>query len=444
MKSLKFLAASLLALAVAGTASATQIQMTGSTAIRGAAYAGIVRTLAAEGTVYVTSCDPNFNNKKPDGAQQATFVAVSAGAIVDSVQCCLSGSVGGIGYVVGGDNVQPSITSVGDPTKAWITVPAVGTITTNWPSVTVTAGGAYTYTGGTIAVNGVAGNLGQTANVALANFDPAGPASICMSDSYQNSTAYNSHSWGVTLNDTQEGTVVFTFAKGAQHPGISSTIYGHLTNLTAQNFRALVNKGYLDLSQITGNAGDAGVDVVLVGRNSDSGTRLGVFAETGVGPTTTGAKQYIPLDPNGVDASQSNSTLTIKSWQLLASNQDGYDSGAFVKQTLNDTIVAGSVGPSGTNPFIEVAYVSAGDLGGVGLTYNGVSMSAANVIGGTYTLWTTEHFLYDPTVITGSALTLANNIKANITATNSNAAYVNQGGLACARVTVEGTTVLHN
>jgi hypothetical protein len=65
------------------------------------------------------------------------------------------------------------------------------------------------------------------------------------------------------------------------------------------------------------------------------------------------------------------------------------------------------------------------------------------VISGTYTLWTIEHFFYDPAFIAGADLALVNNIKGNVTATNSNSAYVNQGGLACHRqFAVEGSTVL--
>jgi hypothetical protein len=447
MKSLKLLSAGLLALAVVASASASQIKITGSTAIRKALYAGIVRTLSADGTVYVTSCDPLFNNKTPDGAQQAVFVSVSGGAIVNSVQTCLSGSVGGIGYVVTAGNVQSSITAVGNPDKAWMTVPAVATITANWPTVTVNAGGTFTYAGGTVTLNGAAGNRGQTVNVDASFFDAAATASVCMSDSLQDSTSYDSVSWGNALSDTQEGTVTFTLVKGQKHPSFaaSGSPYEDLTNISAQNFQALVSKGHIDLSQITGKVADAGVDVVLVGRNSDSGTRLGVFAETGVGPVTTGAAQYYPLNAGGTDAS-TGSGSAIASWTPVASDQDGYDSGAFVKQSCLDTIAAGAHGPSGASTFIEVAYVSMGDLpaASLQLTYNGVLASQANVIGGTYTLWTTEHFLYDTTAIAGADLAVVNNIKGNVTATNSNANYVNQGGLLCSRTGVEGSTVIHN
>ena len=68
--------------------------------------------------------------------------------------------------------------------------------------------------------------------------------------------------------------------------------------------------------------------------------------------------------------------------------------------------------------------------------------SQAAVISGTYTLWTTEHLLVDGTTIVGADLALINNIGGQITATNSNGVYVNQGGLACHRAGVEGSTVL--
>jgi len=455
MKLVKTIAVGALALALASVASATSIKITGSTAIRKALYASIVRSLATGGhTVRTVSCDPNFNNKTPDGAQQAVFINDAN----DSVVACLTGSVGGLGYVIGGDPVTTGVLSGGDVNKAWLTVPSYASISTGaliWPTVSVNAGGTFTYgtaTGASVNVNSVAGNLGQTTTLPAFGsvgtpFSAPSSASITMTDSFQNSTIYNSVDFGIALNDTQTGTVSFAFCKGAAHPSVGAS-YGHLTNITAQNMQALVNKGYIDLSQITGDTvNDSGIDVVLVGRNSDSGTRLGVFAETGVGPVTTGANQYIALDKNGVDVSLSTSTGKVDHFALVASDQDGYDSGAFVKATLAAAVESPALpstkGPGG-HPFIEVGYVSAGDLGGTQLTYNGVALTQGNVINGTYTLWTTEHFMYDASAVTGADLTLATLIKGNITATNSNGLYVNQGGLSCSRATVEGSTVTHN
>ena len=340
--------------------------------------------------------------------------------------------------------MQSSITLVGDPTKAWIKVSAVGTITSTWPSVSVDAAGNFTYTGGTIAAHGATGNLGQTSELTAGSptFDPADTAHVCMADTYQDSSLYDSTDWGVSLTDKLEGTVTFAFCKGAAHPSLPAGAFAALTSISNQNMQALAQKGFISLQQITGNPAFANVDVVLVGRNSDSGTRFGVFSETGVGPGSTGAKQYIPLDAGGVDASQSGHT-TIKSWSLLASDQDGYDSGAFVKQTLNDTIDPTSVGPGGAgHTFIEVGYVGAGDLGGTTLQYNGVTMNQANVIKGSYTLWTTEHFLVDQPSLAPAQLALANAVKNNITASNSNGSYVDQGALNCHRSGFEGSTVL--
>lgn len=451
MKFTKTLAVGALALALASVASATNVKITGSTAIRKAVYAGIVRTLAAGGhNVRAISADPNFNNKTVDGAQQATFVN-DAG---DSVQACLSGSVGGVGYVIGGDNVSTAIaTNGGDVNRAWLTVVPYGNTAASlkWVNVVVDAAGNFTYTstGSTVSNNGALGNLVVTTESALpafgqANtpFDAPATASVTSSDSFQNSTIFNSVDFGVTLTDINIGTVSFTFAKGAQHPSVTATQYGHLTNINSQNFQALVNKGFIDLSQITGIAGDAGIDVVLVGRNSDSGTRLGVFAETGVGPVTTGAKQYIPLDASNVDVSISTAG-NITHFQQVASDQDGYDSGAFVKATLTKAISAGAVSPGG-HPFIQVSYVSAGDTAGTELAFNGALLTQTNVIEGAYTLWTTEHVLYDPAFITGAAQTIVTNIAANTIATNSNTRYANVGGLHVARTAAEGSTVLHN
>jgi hypothetical protein len=452
MKLLKIISASALAMTVAGSAFATNVQVTGSTAIRKAFYSGIITTLTNEAggshVVRVASCDPNFNNKTPDGAQQATFI----NDIGDSVQACLSGSVGGIGYVVDSADLQVATSVVangGDVSRAWIAVPATyaAAVAANWPTVTP----AFVYGAG-LTNNGAVGNLGLESSLpafgsAGTPFSAPSSASICMSDSFQNSSIYDSGDWGLTLSDTIEGTVTFEFCKGAQANNVTAAQYADLKNISSQNFQALANKGIIDLYQITGVATDTGVDVILVGRNDDSGTRLGVFAETGIGSTENSAKQYIPLDINGVDASQTSSTLQIKSWAIApgTAGLSGYDSGAFVKQTLNDTIVAGAVSPNG-RPFIEVGYVSAGDQGGTPLTYNGVAMTQANVIEGTYTLWTTEHLMYDPTpgALSAAQLAFVNSLKTQITATVSNGNYVNIGGLNCSRTLAEGSTVLHN
>ena len=461
MKSLKVISASLLALAIAGSAFAanTNLKMTGSTALRKATYAAIVRTLSAGGhTVRVVSCDPNFNNKAPDGAQQAVFVNDAD----DSVQMCLSGSVGGIETVVTGSDAATAIVTLGgDTSRAWLTAKSYASISSGaviWPTVTVNAAGAFTYgaaTGASVNVNSVAGNLGQQSSLAAYGsagtpFDANSTCSAGASDSFQNSTAFDSVTWGSTLTDTPIGTIAFAFCKGAQHPSVSAASYGRLTNISTQNAQALANKGYVDLAVITGNSADAGIDVVLVGRNSDSGTRLGVFAETAIGAVTAGASQYYPVDANGADASQSTSLLTNHHFVPVANNQSGYDSGAFVKQTLTNPIAAsGAYGPGGTtsgagvHPFIEVAYVGAGDLAGVTLTYNGVALSQANIISGTYTLWTTGHILYDPAAIpVGAVRTMITSIASNITASNSNGNYVNVGGLNCHRTGTEGSTVL--
>jgi hypothetical protein len=337
----------------------------------------------------------------------------------------------------------------GDVSRAWIAVPATyaAAVAANWPTVTP----AFVYGAG-LTNNGAVGNLGLESSLpafgsAGTPFSAPSSASVCMSDSFQNSSPYDSGTWGVTLKDIIEGTVTFEFCKGAQASNVAAASYGRLTNITAQNMQALAAKGIIDLYQITGNSSDTGIDVILVGRNDDSGTRLGVFFECGLGGGEASAKQYVPLDANGVDASQTSSLLSIKSWVVApgTAGLSGYDSGAFVKQTLADTIVAGAVSPNG-RPFIEVAYVSAGDQGGTPLAYNGVAMSGANVIEGTYTLWTTEHLMYDqtPGVLSAAQLAFVNSLSTSITATNSNGNYVNIGGLNCARTQAEGSTVLHN
>jgi len=398
MKTMKFLTAGLLALAVAGSALAdTTLKITGSTAYRKALYAGVVDTLSANGTVNVAW----YGNAALTSANQVIFMAGTSPNKV-TIQCCMAGSVGGVNWVANALDVATDKDRVGTAT-AWLD----STNTTNTVTVN-TSTGALTVTGSGVLTSPV--------------WAAAAPAGITMSDSFQDSTQFNSTDY-TALNEQGSaiGIVEFVFAKGKEYVNVTaanSTAYGRFTNMTALGFRTLASSGYAPLALFTGNSADANIDVVLVGRDSDSGTRLGTFYETAYGTDQTAATQYRAYDGaggTGNDVGTVTGAGAIKSLaQALNSgdsagsaNYAGYSSGGNVKAVLNANgdATSGVLSPRG-RPAILVGYLGTGDLvsaGGQILSYNGVALYTPGTTTqvpalteyGQYTFWTEEHMYWN-------------------------------------------------
>lgn len=370
MKLIKLLAVGAIAAASLSVASATTVRVTGSTAYRKALYAAIVNQLGS-------STKAAYIGTVLNGANQATF---SNGT--DAVQACMAGSVGGINWVVNGVNVATSIG--GDTTKAWITVASAN------------SGAAATLSGGQAT--------GGTAyTTATASFDAAGIADFTMSDSLQDSSPYSSTATGVTLVQAagdSVGVVPFVFAKGKADniPAASNTAFN---NVSFTQFQVLASAGNLPLSFFTGISTDTAYRVALVGRDNDSGTRLGTAYETAFGDVNTAIKQYKAQDAANNDVGLAAGTID----HLVASfGTAGYASGGQVKQVLNDSLAAGA--KIANKPFIMLGYVGTGDVPSAAsqiLTYNGVVESTSSVQYGQYTFWTYEQAYYLPTLDAGKS-----------------------------------------
>ena len=414
MKMLKTVILGATALATVGAMNAETVRITGSTAFRKATLAAIVDQLSTGGKTvragYVAS------KTGLNGANQATFTNGT-----DTVQCCFAGSVGGVDWVLNQSNVRTGVTSADLDTRAWIAVPA------NYATAWATASTALAATDGTY--------IGTNSGVALSTFTAAGPATITMSDSFQSSTPFYYDAGFADMQGKDVGVVTFIVAKGLEQPGLPSGSYARLTNITGLQFQALASAGFLPLSFFTGDTtNDSSVNVVLVGRDADSGTRLCSFAEAGYGSVNTPAKQYRAFDASSNDVGTVSTAGAIKTLTLVGGT-DGYSSGSMLKTVLGKAI--DSTATVGGNKFILVGYAGTNDTPGAAqqLTWNGCSFSAANVQQGAYSFWSAQHMYRLPTVsedvdglftvyTTDAAATIADSIATKIIST-----YATNAGL---------------
>ncbi len=435
MKFVKIIAAGALALAVSSAASAATIRITGSTAFRKALYAGIVDQLGS-GVVKAAFVGSAGGLA---GSNQAVFTNGT-----DTVYCCMAGSSGGLNWTSHGLTVATDKDRT-DPGSAWLLPSlAVATATLTSPSAGVTGGTPIT---------------SPTADDPAVYEAPAA-ANVTMADTAQNATQWSSLLGNPAL--TKVGTAVgiqqYVFAKGQQYDNVAAASYARFTNITPLAFQTLAANGVANLALFTGNASDTGIDVVLVGRDNDSGTRCVTNYETGNGTDQTTMTQYRAIAADGTtDVGTTGGSAVINSLvnaDLLSVGNpglNGYASGGFVKNALKatGTPTSGVLSPNG-NPAIIVAYVSTGDIPAVGqiLSYNGVQLYPSGVQApvlseqGQYSFWNPE-LMYQKG-ISGATLTLATNIATKI----RNGDVAASGGIqstlmACSRPG-EGAPIVHN
>jgi hypothetical protein len=416
MKAFKLFAAGLLAAALtASSFAAVNLHITGSTAFRKALYTSLVAQLGG-----TANCRVAFIGSANGllGSNQATFQNSATG---DTVYCCMAGSVGGVNWVA---NQIPAATSLTASTStAWISLTGNGTFTA--PSADLTTGGTP---------------------LSAPVYDAAQVADVTMSDSLQSSTPYN-YTGTKKLIDKSCGIVTFTFAKGTQDTtGITAAQYAAVSNMTPLAFQNLAASGYAPLSMFSGNEADDMVEVVLTGRDDDSGTRLAAFAETGLGTVQAGNVQFQAFNSSNVDVGGLSAPGAIDHLVQFPTSANGYSSGGKVKNVLKSSQV-GALDSDGV-AFVIVSYVGLGDTPGAAqqLNYNGVPYSAAATQAGTYTFWTKEHLMYRSdkiNAISSSNKTFADALPAVI---SSNAGVA--AGLTLASMNVdrsyEGGLITHN
>jgi len=259
-------------------------------------------------------------------------------------------------------------------------------------------------------------------------------------------------STGVAEVDNQVGVVTFVWAKGQQQSGLDTNAYNRFTNIDFRQAQVLLANGILPLSVFTSNTLDESIDVVLIGRDNDSGTRLATHAETLFGPVTTGSIQYQAYTSGNTNVGTGSGTLTIDHlWEAGKSatgsgstdDQAGYSSGGSVKKVLQSAIASTAVSPRGSSrKFIPVGYLGTGDSPGAGLhlTWEGTTYSTTDVIEGHYTFWTEQHLYYLDTLASAQQ-TLAGNIATQIITYAGAAGGIKDADMRCVRSGAEGSLV---
>lgn len=240
------------------------------------------------------------------------------------------------------------------------------------------------------------------------------------------------------------GVVCFRFVGSTGFPG---------TNMTPQLAQILYPIGKQALSQYTGLAADATKLVFAIGRNPDSGTRATAFAESGVG-VGAAVKQY-SLTENAGTATITGQTLfpyeLINGVSTGAIGNSGYSSGGTLRGFLTDTIPAAiyqapaSGGSATTTGAYYVTYLGTSDAAtvtagqvaprgnAVALNYNGVAYTAAAVQNGQYTFWGYEHIAYRAAAVGTLAETVALDLQTQVTGTNLNPNNVNLSDMVVGR-----------
>jgi hypothetical protein len=358
MKLAKFtLAAGILAVALAQTASAqVKIYITGSTAFRGPTNTQINALLSGSPTVAST-------NATLGSANAVTWTGGNIGGTPVTIKAAWTGSAAGVQSVAanGAGSIQVKFLQDG----------ATGTGNSDPNAVT---------------------NPNP-------NFELAVP-DVAMSDTFQATTPFNGTFNGVAyqaLTMEKVGVVTFKWAASNGFPtGQSMTdrlakyLYGSL--------------GYLPLAMWTGVNADQAKNVLAIGRNPGSGTRLTAFAETGYG-VTSAVKQWKPtFSGSGASKVATASVLwpveTILGVSTGVEGNSGEESGGTLKDYLNATLsTAGAYDPDSFGSFTGgyfIGYfgvsdangaINAANLPAVELKHNGVTFSQQAVIEGAYTFW---------------------------------------------------------
>jgi len=339
MNTYKAILAAALGLASVSLASATQyVYITGSTAARGAVVnalaAGVGQDATPSAVIYTGSAAST-------GSYQEFVTSIGGNATI--IKTAWSGSEAGILDV-----------SSSTQTELFLLDPSTGS---------VPASGAINPAPATPNANYYSA---QTVNAALADNSPLAS---------KNPTT--------TATFKLAGVVVpFVFVKnqGAGLTTLGESDYSAFSNLTSDQFKVLAAGGdYLGL--FTGNPADQATFVYLAGRDDNSGTRVNVLAETGVGVKTSLSQVIL-----------ANGVLTPAAY----TDEGQASSGTLAKSlidTTSPTVQTDSI--QGTSGFNVVSYLGVPDavtaeaapINAIQLTYNGVAYSATAVENGTYAFW---------------------------------------------------------
>jgi hypothetical protein len=398
------------ALALAASASAdVTVNITGATAFRAAALESIKAKYVASGVAFKFAHDQDSGGTKYNGATRAIFIGKFPGVTgTTTIRCSFSGSVEGIRAISGAaDAPQPTYYQ-----------PSLLT------STTAVVGGAE------LSNQGTTGAAAATSDIAFSDVNKA-------------ATPYSAYA--LQPSDAAAGVVVFTMLTNE-----GSTV----TNVTSQQFRALMSSGFAPLSLFTGNAADV-TKVFATGRNDGSGTRTAYLAETGAGITNL-VKQYVTIASTGSALTQiqlvpaggvnspplANQLVANAStvWGQDFAGNGGYSSGSTLRTDMGKTGASVTVlDDNGLDAFGGpiradlVTWLSLNDAvnargnGAIFCSYNGVKLSGiaasgstmsaddkAKVTNGAYTAWSYQQMYRRNDITSGDAVAVYDGVKSAI------------------------------
>jgi hypothetical protein len=394
------------------------VDITGATAFRAAALTAIKAKYDASGQPYQYSHDQAGGGTNYNGATRAIFKGTFQGLSgVTTIRTSFNGSVEGIRALV--DSPASDPTYYANIPGNFVTAAAVGGGETNKDTT----------------------NFAKTVE--------ASQSEIAFSDVSKAATPYASFS--LQPSDAACGVVVFTMIANEGSP---------ITNVTSQQFRALLTSGFQPRSIFTGNEADnpladaPGANagwVFATGRNDGSGTRTTYLAETGYGianpvkqyvtnNSTASALTEIQLVPAGGvnNPIRTGQSALNKStvWGNDIAGNGGYSSGSTLRTDLGKTGNSVTVlDETGADAFGEpvkadlVSWLSLNDAatarsgGAVVCAYNGVKLEGfssnstmstadrAKVTQGVYTAWGFQQLYRRNDITSGAVVTVYQGIK---------------------------------
>lgn len=251
-----------------------------------------------------------------------------------------------------------------------------------------------------------------------ANATISRPSDLAFSDTYQGTSLFNGSLGGTDYaslvghdgGDGIVGVVTFTWVASKDCP---------ITNVTSMAAQNILAGGNASVAIFTGNPAHETSGVYLIGRNSDSGTRLATFGECGFGANAA-PQQYRYNSSTDI---QLYPAETINGIPALKGNS-GYNSGGTVAGFMTNTLGAGTSlkvdGASSTfasNFLIGYSGISDANShtanGLKKLTYNGVDSTTNNIANGSYSFWTYVH-LYEHPNCSPLAVSVAGSIGATL------------------------------
>ena len=424
MKLTKYLAGfSALAFASAAYAD-VDVTITGATAFRAATLSAIKAKYDAASTVSYKYAHDGAATKLT-GATRAIFIGSFPGVTgTTTIRCCFTGSVEGVRALV-------PVTDPSPPTYYQSSL--LDTKTAGSPGVELAL--ALSSTQIADVTNNGAAALGTQSDLAF-------------SDVSKSSTPYAAYN--LLPASPNAGVIVFTMVANKGTTGI--------TNVTSQQFRALLTKGRQPRSMFTGVATDTDL-VFATGRNDGSGTRTTYLAETGYGivktvkqyvvntsDSGTGAVTQIQLVPAGgvnspaLTGQSASNASTV--WGQDVDGNGGYNSGSTLKGDLQKTTGAVTVlDETGTDAFGStkscslVTWLSVSDAAGakagnaIICGYNGEILTdlaggasvmssddIAKITSGKYSAWGYERMYRRNDITSGDKVTVDAAIRAAIPA----------------------------